>query len=60
DDQRDAEGAESATRTITEMAFVPDAAADGSYVLNLQIPSFMLDAAPSRPLLFRIHPSSKR
>lgn len=40
--------------TITEMIFVPDFVADGLYLLNLQIPSFMADAAPSRPVLFPI------
>ncbi|HVZ38300.1 MAG TPA: cyclase family protein [Candidatus Kapabacteria bacterium] len=39
-------------RTITEMIFVGNHIADGCYMLNLQIPHFMLDAAPSRPLLF--------
>jgi kynurenine formamidase len=38
--------------TITEMIYVPDEVLDGSYLLNLQIPPFMSDAAPSRPLLF--------
>lgn len=42
------------SRTITEMIYVPDDIPDGLYVLNLQIPPFMLDAAPSRPMLFRI------
>lgn len=39
--------------TITEMIFVPNDVADGEYLLNLQIPPFETDAAPSRPLLFR-------
>lgn len=39
-------------KTITEMIFVPDEIPDGSYLLNLQVPHFRLDAAPSRPLLF--------
>jgi len=39
-------------RTITEMIFVPDDIADGIYCLNLQIPAFELDAAPSRPILY--------
>lgn len=43
-----------AHRTITEMAFIPDTAADGAYLLNLQLPPFVLDAAPSRPVLMRI------
>ncbi|MBS1912445.1 MAG: cyclase family protein [Bacteroidetes bacterium] len=41
-------------RTITEMIYVRDHIADGCYMLNLQIPHFMLDAAPSRPLLFEL------
>jgi arylformamidase len=43
-----------ARRTITEMAFVPDELADGPYLLSLQLPPFMLDAAPSRPVLLRL------
>ena len=39
-------------KTITEMIFVPDSIADGRYLLNLQIPPFCSDAAPSRPILF--------
>lgn len=39
-------------RTITEMVFVPDEVNDGIYCLNLQIPAFELDAAPSRPILY--------
>ena len=40
--------------TVTEMIFVPDSIADGSYLLNLQIAPFASDAAPSRPILFRL------
>ncbi len=40
-------------KTITEMIFVPDEIADGKYFLNIQIPGFIADAAPSRPLLFK-------
>jgi arylformamidase len=40
--------------TITELAYVPDGVADGLYVMNLQIAPFQSDAAPSRPLLFRL------
>lgn len=39
-------------RTISEMIFVPDEVDDGLYCLNLQVPAFELDAAPSRPLLY--------
>lgn len=38
--------------SITEMIFVPDVLPDGLYALSLQIPPFVTDAAPSRPLLF--------
>jgi len=41
-----------ARRTITEMAVVPEDVADGTYLLNLQVPPLLTDAAPSRPLLF--------
>lgn len=37
--------------TITELVFVPDEVPDGEYLVNLQIPPFQSDAAPSRPLL---------
>lgn len=40
--------------TITELIYVPNEIADGAYLLNLQIPSFAADAAPSRPVLFRL------
>lgn len=39
-------------QTITEMVFVPDRLGDGKYLLEIQIPPFMIDAAPSRPLLY--------
>ena len=38
-------------RTVTELAFIPDSAADGLYLVNLQIAPFASDAAPSRPVL---------
>lgn len=38
--------------TITEMIYVPDAVSDGLYLLNLQVPALITDAAPSRPILF--------
>jgi hypothetical protein len=40
--------------TITELIYVPNEIADGSYLLNLQIASFELDASPSKPILFYI------
>jgi len=42
------------SRTVTEMIFVPDSVADGAYLLNLQLPAFELDAAPSRPFLIPV------
>jgi len=43
-------------KTITEMIYVEDAIADGVYALNLQVPAFCSDAAPSRPLILPIEP----
>lgn len=40
--------------TITELIFVPDAVADGAYLLNIQIASFENDASPSKPVLYKI------
>jgi arylformamidase len=37
---------------VTELAYVPDTAADGLYLLDLQVPAFVADAAPSRPVLY--------
>lgn len=40
--------------TVTELAYVPDEAADGPYLLQLQVPAINGDAVPSRPLLYRL------
>lgn len=40
--------------TITEMVYINDAVADGSYLLNLQIASFENDASPSKPVLYQL------
>ena len=42
-------------KTITEMIFAPNIIDDGKYLLNLQIPAFVSDAAPSRPILYKIN-----
>lgn len=42
--------------TITELVFIPDEVEDGSYLLNLQIAPFDLDASPSKPVLYRLLP----
>jgi arylformamidase len=39
--------------TITELIFVPEFIADGSYLLNIQIASFENDASPSKPVLYK-------
>ena len=41
-------------KTITEMIFVSENINDGTYLLNLQIPAFVSDAAPSRPILYKV------
>lgn len=40
--------------TVTELAYIPDVAADGPYLLELQVPAINGDAVPSRPLLFTV------
>ena len=40
--------------TITEMIYVNDEVADGSYLLNLQIASFENDASASKPVLYKM------
>ncbi len=41
--------------TITELAFVDNTIEDGIYVLNLQTLNIEADAAPSRPVLYKIN-----
>lgn len=48
------EEAQGRRRTITEMILLPEALEDGPWWLQLQIPGFMLDAAPSRPILYPV------
>lgn len=43
--------------SITELAWIPAAIPDGLYLLDLQLPAFVADAAPSRPLLFPVEPA---
>lgn len=40
--------------TITEMVYVPDAIQDGLYLLQIELPALLTDAAPSRPILYPI------
>lgn len=44
--------------TITELIFVENYIDDGSYLLNLQIASFVNDASPSKPVLYKIENES--
>lgn len=43
-------------RTISELLHVPTDVRDGEYLLELQLPHFMNDAAPSRPILYALLP----
>jgi arylformamidase len=43
--------------SVTELIFVPDSIVDGRYLLDLQIAPFVSDAAPSRPVLYRLQPA---
>jgi arylformamidase len=40
--------------TVTELIYVPTEVNDGEYFLNLQIAPFESDAAPSRPIIFKM------
>lgn len=40
--------------TITELIYIPDEVEDGFYILNLSVANFINNAAPSRPILYRI------
>lgn len=41
-------------KTITEMIYVSNEVEDGEYLVNIQIPNFVADAAPSRVLLYKL------
>ena len=45
--------------TITEMVYVPNEVKDGTYLLNIQIATFDLDASPSKPQLYSLNKSSR-
>lgn len=50
----DAQRARRGRALVTELAYVPDAVTDGLYLLDLQVPAFAADAAPSRPVLYPV------
>ena len=39
--------------TITELVYIPNEIQDGFYFVNIQLPHFKCDAAPSRPILMK-------
>lgn len=39
-------------KTVTELIYAPNNLTDGFYLLDLQVPNFSTDAAPSRPVFF--------
>lgn len=41
-------------RTITELVYIPNQVYDGTYLLDLQVAAIENDAAPSRPVLYRV------
>jgi arylformamidase len=43
--------------TVTELAYIPAAVADGPYLLEIQVPAIGGDAVPSRPLLYMFEQS---
>lgn len=51
---RRASEATRAQASITELAFIAPTIRDGLYLLDLQLPAFLSDAAPSRPILFPV------
>ena len=54
---RRAREAERPLASITELAWIAPSIPDGHYLLDLQMPAFLSDAAPSRPLLYAITPA---
>jgi kynurenine formamidase len=51
---RDARMARRGHALVTELAYVPESARDGLYLLELHVPAFGTDAAPSRPVLYPV------
>ncbi len=50
----DVDGKINENRTITELIYVPDEVENGLYILNLQLSNVVLDAVPSRPILYAV------
>lgn len=48
---------EPSCKSITEFVYLPDEVEDGLYLLSLNVSNIRSDAAPSRPILYRIQTS---
>jgi len=53
-DVLDAHQARRGRALVTELAYVPERVPDGLYLLDLHVPAFAADAAPSRPVLYPV------
>lgn len=42
-------------KTITEMIYASNEISDGNYIVNIQIPDFVADAAPSRIFIYKVN-----
>lgn len=42
-------------KTITEMIYASNEISDGNYIVNIQIPDFVADAAPSRVFIYKVN-----
>jgi kynurenine formamidase len=51
---RESSLAERGRALVTELAYIPDSVADGLHLLELQVPAFCTDSAPSRPVLYPV------
>jgi arylformamidase len=51
---RDARLARRGRALVTELAYVPSEVVDGLYLLDLHVPAFGADAAPSRPVIYPV------
>jgi arylformamidase len=56
---RNARQAQRGRALVTELAYVPPSAVDGLYLLELHVPAFGADAAPSRPVLHPVTEASR-
>jgi len=57
--ERDPQLAARGRALVTELAYMPTSVPDGLYLLDLHVPAFGADAAPSRPVLYPVHEVAK-